>query len=104
MRHASAVMYVAIANSRWRGKRSRLSRRMRNPQFFVSGKRHMVLNMSNRSMTSMTKWCNYIVSLVAKMKLRFKHIFIISQIYHKENKYQIFTHHAPVLPDPVEPR
>ena len=25
--------------SRWRGKRSRHSRRMRNPQFFVSGKR-----------------------------------------------------------------
>ena len=28
--------------SRWRGKRSRHSRRMRNPQFYVSGKRPMV--------------------------------------------------------------
>ena len=27
--------------SRWRGKRSRHSRRMRNPQFYVSGKRPM---------------------------------------------------------------
>ena len=27
--------------SRWRGKRSRFSRRMRNPQFYVSGKRPM---------------------------------------------------------------
>ena len=29
--------------SRWRGKRSRHSRRMRNPQFYVSGKRPMHL-------------------------------------------------------------
>ena len=28
--------------SRWRGKRSQHSRRMRNPQFYVSGKRSMV--------------------------------------------------------------
>ena len=37
--HARAVMHVGIANPRWRGKRSRHSRRMRNPQFYVSGKR-----------------------------------------------------------------
>ena len=37
-----AVMHVGIANPRWRGKRSRYSRRMRNPQFFVSDKRPMV--------------------------------------------------------------
>ena len=30
--------------SRWRGKRSRHSRRMRNPQFYVSGKRPIVTN------------------------------------------------------------
>ena len=29
--------------NRWRGKRSRHSRRMRNPQFYVSGKRTMVV-------------------------------------------------------------
>ena len=31
--------------SRWRGKRSRHSRRMRNPQFYVSDKRPMVLKL-----------------------------------------------------------
>ena len=43
MHHARAVMYVRIANPRWRGKRSRHSRRMRNPQFCVSGKRPIAL-------------------------------------------------------------
>ena len=37
--YAGAVMHVEITNPRWRGKRSRHSRRMRNPQFYVSGKR-----------------------------------------------------------------
>ena len=32
-------MHVAVTNPRWRGKRSRHSRRMRNPRFYVSGKR-----------------------------------------------------------------
>ena len=41
VRHARAVMHVGIANLWWRGKRSRHSRRMRNPQFYVSGKRPM---------------------------------------------------------------
>ena len=39
MRHARAVVHVRIANPRLRGKRSRHSRRMRNPQSYVSGKR-----------------------------------------------------------------
>ena len=39
--HARAVMHVGIANPRWRGKRSRHSWRMRNPTFYVSGKRLM---------------------------------------------------------------
>ena len=34
-------MHVGIANPRWRGKRPRHSRRMRNPQCYVSGKRPM---------------------------------------------------------------
>ena len=41
MRHARAVMHVGIANWRWRGKRSRHSRRIRNRQFYISGKRPM---------------------------------------------------------------
>ena len=36
---ARAVRHVGIANPRRRGKRSRHSRHMRNPQFCVSGKR-----------------------------------------------------------------
>ena len=35
------MMHAGIANPRWRGKRSRHSRRMHNPQFYVSGKRPM---------------------------------------------------------------
>ena len=41
VRHARAVMHVGIANPRWQRKRSRHSRRMHNPQFYVSGKRPM---------------------------------------------------------------
>ena len=41
MHHARVAMHVGIANLRWREKRSRHSRRMRNPQFTVSGKRPM---------------------------------------------------------------
>ena len=41
VRDARAVMHVGIANPRWREKRSKHSRRMRNPQFYVSGKRPM---------------------------------------------------------------
>ena len=37
-----AVMHVGVANPRLRAKRSRHSRRMRNPQFSVSGRRSMV--------------------------------------------------------------
>ena len=37
-------MHVGIAKPRRRGKRSRHSRRMRNPQYYVSGKRPMGVN------------------------------------------------------------
>ena len=42
VRHARAVMHVGIANPWWWGKRPRHSRRMRNPQFCLSGKRPIV--------------------------------------------------------------
>ena len=46
MRHACAMMHVRIANPRgWLGKCSRHSRCMRNPQFYVSGKRQMNLTL-----------------------------------------------------------
>ena len=41
VRYARAVMHVGIANPGRRGKRSRHSRRMRDPQCYVSGKRPM---------------------------------------------------------------
>ena len=41
VRHARAVMHVGIVNARWWGKHSRHSRRMRNPQFYISGKKPM---------------------------------------------------------------
>ena len=41
VRHERAVMRVGISNSRWRRKRPRHSRRIRNPQFCVSGNRPM---------------------------------------------------------------
>ena len=39
--------------SRWRGKRSRHSRRMRNPQFYVSGKRPMAMSLNGNAFASM---------------------------------------------------
>ena len=55
MHHGTCVMHVpwcmpwllnsGFLGSRWRGKRSRHSWRMRNPQFFVSGKRPIVVWM-----------------------------------------------------------
>ena len=42
VRLARTVMHVGIAYPRWRGKHSRHSPRMRNPQIYVSGKRPMV--------------------------------------------------------------
>ena len=38
-------MHVGVANLRWRGKRSRHSRRMRNPQYYVSSMRPMETNL-----------------------------------------------------------
>ena len=39
--NARAVINVGIGNPRWRGKRSRHSQRMFNPQFYVFDKRPM---------------------------------------------------------------
>ena len=41
VRHTRVVMHVGIFNPRWQGKRSQHSQRIRNPQFYVSGKRPM---------------------------------------------------------------
>ena len=48
MHHGTCVTHVGIASPRVCGKRSRHPRRMRNPQFYVSGKRPM-LTVMNRA-------------------------------------------------------
>ena len=42
--HACTVMHFGIANPRWLGRRSRHSRCMHNPQFYLSGKRSIAGN------------------------------------------------------------
>ena len=42
--------------SRWRGKRSRHSRRMRNPQFYLSGKRPMPETPTNVPISAIKLW------------------------------------------------
>ena len=51
--------------SRWRGKRSRYSQRMRNPQFYVSGKRPMPKTCSY------TKDSNWLIRLLCAMNVGF---------------------------------
>ena len=41
--HARAVMHMGFANPCWRGKSSQYSPRMRKPQFYVSGKKPIML-------------------------------------------------------------
>ena len=56
VRYARAVMHVGLAIPRWRRKRSRHSRRMRNPQFYVSGKRPIMPSLfTKRSAVSHTQ-------------------------------------------------
>ena len=47
------AMHVGIANPWRRGKRSRHSRRMQNPQFYVSGKRLITLLLAVSGVTPM---------------------------------------------------
>ena len=42
--------HAGITNLRWQGKCYRLSRRMRNPQFYISGKRPMSQGLLRRGM------------------------------------------------------
>ena len=59
MRDARTVMHGGIGNPRWRGKRSRHSRCMRIPQFYVSGKRPIVMVFCTADLgncTFVTQW------------------------------------------------
>ena len=60
---ARAVMHVGIANPRWRGNRSRHSRRMQNSQFCVSGKRSIAGLDFNMKLYSETTWAVGITQL-----------------------------------------
>ena len=62
VRDARAVMHVGIANLRWRGKHSQHSRRMRNPQICVSGKRPIVTRVISKSVAHFT-WINFYPSM-----------------------------------------
>ena len=68
VRHARAVMHVGIAYPRWRGKRSRHSRRMRtrNYTYLVRGPYRLGINVLNpyhkmflsvRSLRNQPMWC-----------------------------------------------
>ena len=59
--YARAVMHVGIANPRWRGKRSRHSRRMRNSLLYVSGKRPIVRNIDGSD--HYHHWCWFITEM-----------------------------------------
>ena len=58
VRHARTVMHVGIANPRWQGKHSR---RMRNSQFYVSGKKPkaQIAPTSFQTSTQKTGKANY---------------------------------------------
>ena len=63
VRHARAVMHVRIDNPRCRGKRSRHSRRMRNPCFYVSGKRPITRPSKRTGISCLYHillWCIYV--------------------------------------------
>ena len=78
-------MHVGIANPHWRGKRSRHSRRMRNPQFYVSGKRSMDLAPSFESY-----FCNLSV-IIATVTL---HVVINNFICHQPLDISKLSQHA----------
>ena len=74
VRDARAGMYVGIANPWWRGKRSRHSRRMRNPQFYVSCKAH---EWERRTLKQWTlRKLEQRVSVKTRLKTEFREISV----------------------------
>ena len=72
--------------SRWRGKLSRHSRHMSNPQLYVSGKRPMERNMemqhtgcyNHRTLVELYQWIFYIGPVMRK---RFPYHFVIELVF-----------------------
>ena len=81
VRHARAVMHVGIASPRWRGKRSWHSRRIRNPQFYVSGKGSIAIDELTLSATSQD------LTLFTNTRM---HLFHIPQYSIENSNVQIF--------------
>ena len=68
-----AVMHVGIAKPRWRGKRSRHSQSMRNPQFCVSGKRPMYVLRTD------AQWC-WVIWLLAPWSFEWNFRIVIFKL------------------------
>ena len=90
---ASNVMHVGISNPRGRGKRSRHSRHMRNPQFYVSGKRpiastSMTIDRAIRKCTLQTTICNNCCTTVIALASLLANV---AQCHHVTTKIWINT-------------
>ena len=76
--------------SQWRGKRSRHSRRMRNPQFYVSGKRpipsYLPPDLTN-CLLYMYILLSKLLSTVMMLLSIQQHLIITKQNYQSNNKY-----------------
>ena len=80
VRDARAVMHVGIANPRWRGKCSRHFRRMRNPQFYVSGKRPIAMTfdaLPTRKFSDSAQKYTTQYDAVMKLSIMFKILLIL---------------------------
>ena len=89
VRHARVVMHAGIDNPRWRGKRSRRSRRMRDRQFCVYGSRPIEAKKKNFEQDSYIhfpvlgiwySWCGRFRSNRASQALQFVYILFTSGI------------------------
>ena len=88
VRHARAVMHVGLAYSQWQRKRSRHSRRMRNPRFYLSGKRPywMLLAVVRRDakivkttlLSVVCSWWRGLQVIFVQLKRKFWNIFSMS--------------------------
>ena len=71
--------------SRWQGKRSTHFRRMRNPQFYVSGKRHVNIGVVDEYILNMSKakgrrvFCSYAWPQTHRYCRETKYIFTITE-------------------------
>ena len=72
-------MRVAIANRWWQGKRSRHSRRMRHPQFYVSDKRPMLPDQEviNNNGITVTRYTESWILMHAVYPSRYVQGFIV---------------------------